>query len=354
MDQHLLQHTRYLLQKRFGRIRSANTGSFELVAQQVLVWLENHPILGPILHQLDELRGDHYDEIQLLLNWDSDNSSRYYYITTRKQPRNESEPPFKGYTPVTLEEHAAACLQILRAAIKRPSLEFYAFLATYLTQEDYDKRLSKDPMGAIKDIAVRDLHEYLDERLDDINAVNGLLRKYQQYVEWFQREFIREIAEQGYLGKSGERALASHLQEYIFNQGVEFVIEPSSTSGEVDLLLRSPSGQYTIIDAKYIKPNSSESDIRRKIAEGFNQVARYCTDYLQPEGFLAVFVNDDVSILIDVEQHDAFKSFKIGGSIIYYIEINISERRSASKAGKAKQVHITRDELIQKIEEIQN
>lgn len=94
------------------------------------------------------------------------------------------------------------------------------------------------------------------------------------------------------------------------------------------------------------------SEITRKIAEGFHQIARYCNDYNQPEGYLAVFVNDDISILLDVEQSGAFRFFKIGGHVIYYIDINISHRPSASKSGKANQVHISQDDLIAEIKNI--
>lgn len=356
MDQQLLQRTRYLLQARFRRIRTAEIGNFERVCQQVFDWLEHHPILGSVLQHLENIPGDHHHEIKLLLDTERMNGSRYFHLTVKKGPKQEHEPEFKGYTPTTLEEHASACLQILRAVISRPSLEFYCLLAVYLTQEDYDElgrhKNMKDAFQIIQDKAAQDLYEYLDERLDGINAVNGILQKYKQSTEWFQQEHLRQI-ERGYEGKSGERALALHLQQYIFNQGVEFTIEPSSVSGEVDLLLRDPAGLYTIIDAKYIKPTSSRSDVIRKIADGFNQVARYCNDYNQPEGFLAIFVNDDITLLVELEQNDGFRFFRVGGCIIYYIEINMAERPSASKSGKSKQINVSAAELIGQIEDFQ-
>lgn len=355
MDQQLLQRTRYLLQTRFRKIRTAHTGHFKLITQQVLRWLEGHPIIGAIIHHLDQIPGDHHQEIQHLLNSSDIGSFRYYVLSVqRSHPRQEHEPEFVGYTPKTLEEHASACLQTLRATVAQPQMKFYEMLAVYLTQELYEFGIKKDPLEAIKDIAVRDLYEYLDEQLDGINAVNGLLRKYKQSVEWFQRDRIQQIFDEGYGGKKGERALALHLQHYIFNQGVEFIVEPSSASGEADLLLRDPSGQYTIIDAKLINRDAAPSDIARKIAEGFNQVARYCGDYNQPEGFLAVFVNDDISIHIEIEQSDVFRFFKIGGHVIYYIEINVSQRPSASKSGKAKRIPITEDMLTKAVEEVQH
>jgi hypothetical protein len=351
MDQQLLQRTRYLLQTRFRKIQTAQTGNFELVVKQVLNWLEGHPLIGAVIQHLDQVPGNHHAEIQLLLS-SKLNGSRYHRLTVSRSPKQEHEPEFHGYTPVNDREHASACLQIIRATVQRPNIGFYCLLAVYLTQEDFDEMHGRDknPVDAIKDIAVRDLYEYLDEHLDGVNAINGLLRKYKQSVEWFQQEQIQRALQDGYGGRTGERALAVHLQQYVFDQSVEFVVEPSSRSGETDLLLRDPSGQYTIIDAKLIKRGASQSEIVRKIAAGFNQVYRYCNDYSQPEGFLAVFVDDDISILLDVEQGDIFRYFKVGGHIVYLIEINVVERPSASKSGKIRQIHITKDMLTEQIE----
>ncbi|MBX3085906.1 MAG: hypothetical protein KF716_29995 [Anaerolineae bacterium] len=324
-------------------------GNFGSVVKQVLQWLENHLITGSIIQHLDQVQGAHHQEIELLLNTKID-ASRYYYLITQHASRHENEPEFRGYTPVDLEQHASACLRILRAAASKPTAEFYCSLAIYITQEKYT--IDKNPLETLKETAIRDLYEYLDEQLDGINAVNGLLFKYKQNVEWFQRERIQEILQNGYAKREGERALAIHLQQYIFDQGVEFTIEPSSASGEVDLLLRNPSGQFTIIDAKLIQPKASRSDIVGKVAKGFNQVSRYCNDYNQPEGFLAVFINDDLSIQLNIDQNYAFRFFKIGGRVIYYVEINIGDRKSASKSGEAKQILIEKDELFQHIESI--
>lgn len=357
MDQQLVQRTRYLLQTRFRRIRTAEVGHFELVCQQVFHWLENHPILGPALQYLEQIPGEHHAEIERLLNAARLNGSRYYAVIRNQDVRQEHEQDYVGYTPQTYDQHASACLRVMRAAIQKPDLEFYCVLAVYITQEEFDAipvRRAKgqsEAFDVIKDIVARDLYEYLDERLGGINSVNGLLRKYKQYVEWFQRTQLRQIAA-GNDGQRGERALARHLQQYVFDQGVEFSVEPSSVSGEVDLVLRDASGQYVLTDAKYIKPGAGPSEIKRKIAEGFNQVARYCDDYNQPEGFLTLFVDDDVAILVDLEQSSGFRYFKVGGYIVYYIEINISDRPSASTAGKARQVQISGAELIEHIEDV--
>ena len=181
MDQQLVQRTRYLLQTRFRRIRNAEKGHFELVCQQVFHWLENHPILGAAIQYLDAIPGDHHEEIQLLLDTENINGFRYHGLVVKGHSKQEHEPDFKGYTPHTFEEHASACLQILRAAIQCPDLSFYCVLAVYITREDYDPvpvrgaKGQSEALEVTQEIVARDLYEYLDEYLGGNDAVNGLL-----------------------------------------------------------------------------------------------------------------------------------------------------------------------------------
>ena len=101
MDQQLLQRTRYLLQRRFRRINTSPFGNFELVCQQVLNWLETHPVISSIIMHLDNLAGEHHQEIKLLVSTPKIGSSRYFYIMSGRDQRQEHEPEFKGYTPKT-------------------------------------------------------------------------------------------------------------------------------------------------------------------------------------------------------------------------------------------------------------
>ena len=72
-------------------------------------------------------------------------------------------------------------------------------------------------------------------------------------------------------------------------QGVEFIVEPSSAGGEVDLVLRDSNGRYLLIDAKYVREGAARNEILKKLSYGFHQVMRYCEDYNKPSGFLVTF-----------------------------------------------------------------
>jgi hypothetical protein len=150
--------------------------------------------------------------------------------------------------------------------------------------------------------------------------------------------------------RTGERALAVDLQEYVFDQQVEFVIEPVSASGETDLILKDPEGGRLILDDKYIADNASRSEVLKKLSDGFHQVYRYCDDYNEAVGFLVVFVRSTKRLALELEESDGTRFLGLGGKTIYYIEVHISEEPSASRSGQAEEIQISRAELIKTIE----
>jgi hypothetical protein len=132
---------------------------------------------------------------------------------------------------------------------------------------------------------------------------------------------------------------------------VEFIIEPTSSTGAADLILREPGGRYLIIDAKYVKEDSTRSTIRDQMNSGFHQVARYCDDYHEPEGFLVSFIRTSKRISLELEESDGLRFLKLGGKTIYYLPVQISDERSASKSGKAEEVVISKEELVSPVTE---
>jgi hypothetical protein len=84
---------------------------------------------------------------------------------------------------------------------------------------------------------------------------------------------------------------------------------------------------------------------------GFHQVARYCEDYREPEGFLVSFIRTSKRISLDLDESDGLRFLKLGGKTIYYLSVQISDEPSASKSGKAEEVIITKEELVSPVTE---
>jgi hypothetical protein len=264
------------------------------------------------------------------------------------QAQGSYDPGFYGAQ--TLKEHAALSLEIIRAvaslsALPQGKQEFVCVcIGEYLTGNDRIEH--KEAIEAIRDVAIDGLYEFLDEQIDARNVLYAILLKYKQRSEWYRRSRLRNITELGLEGKIGERALAVDLQEYVLDQGVEFTVEPASVSGEADLILRDSEGRYIIIDAKYIPADATRSAIRDKLASGANQIARYCNDYNEPEGFLVVYSQTPISIRLGLDESDALRYLKIGGRTVYYLLVDIAELPSASRAGRAHEAFISADELV--------
>jgi hypothetical protein len=337
MDPQLIQRTRYVLRSRVRRTQTCPVALFPSACQHLVHWLDHHPIFGALTGNLTRQAGEAVDQVKKVIT-----------DITANPEMSSYDPGF--YNAKTTEEHAAVCWLAVRAVAAsaglRDSQQHFVIrnMCEYLTGEDLFE--IEKAVEAVRDVAVDGLYEYLDERLDTRNVIYGILLKYKQRSEWFHRSRLREIADAGLEGKKGERGLAVDFQEYVFDQQIEFVVEPASSSGEVDLLLREPEGRYLMLDAKYVPENASRSFVVEKIAAGFHQVYRYCEDFNEPEGFLVCFNRTPKRITLELEEADGLNYLKIGGRTIYYLSVLISDEPSASKSGKAEDVHISRAELL--------
>jgi len=327
-----------VLQARLRRVTTCPAALFGQACGQFYSWMSNHPILGGIAAQLRRDESETENAAWAMLAGAASNGSPY-------------DPGRADLS--SLETHAATCLGLVRGFSEfmgtDKKVQDWLLLCTheYLTGEG---RVDKDDrLETARDVAVEGLYEFLDEQLDTRNMASGLLAKYKQRSEWFRRQRLRQVVE-GHEGRDGERALAIDLQEYLFDQGAEFVIEASTASGQADLVLRDSVGEHLVLDAKYVKPGAKRSKIKRTYAEGFHQVVRYCDDYDEPFGFLVVFLNHEARIQLPLATTDGLRYLPIGGKIVYCVEIRIGDSPSASKAGTAEEIILEESELVNRPE----
>ena len=348
MDPELVQRTRYILRMRFRRAQTCPIAMLGSVCTQLLHWLNTHPVTAAHISGLKQLSSTDIAE---------DVYGIESYFLERKESGYDWDSFFSFfqtrnlYNAVNIEQHAVICFTILevvaRSFNKLGNLEesrFLPALGVYLTKNitiEID-----DAIREIRDVAFDGLFEYLDERLDSRNVILALLYKYKQRSEWFRRERLRQCAQNGLEGRKGEPALAIDLHEYLLDQSVEFFIEATSAKGEPDIVLRESDGKYVVVDAKYLKENYNSSEIKRKLAEGFHQVFQYCNDFNEPAGYLVVFSESPLRLLIDLEEQDSWRLLRLGGRQIYYVEISIANSPSASKLGRADEVTISKSDLV--------
>ncbi|MGS0738106.1 MAG: hypothetical protein ACOH2T_24095 [Pseudomonas sp.] len=343
MDPLLVQRTRYVLKSRFRWPQTCPANLIPEACHQLLGWLQTHTLTSMHLSRLRDIEttaSDEVDEIFKILR------------------REQVEEVTRSYDATTFEGHAAICLHIVQAVAALAELDYRAIqrglglLAGFMLREQVHN--IDDSIEAIRNVALDGLFEYLDERLDSDSAIYAVLLKYKQRCEWFYNRRLRDYAENGLEGKTGERGLAIDLYDYILGQGVDFVVEQASASGEVDLVLINSDGRKLVIDAKYIAASSTRSSVVRKIASGLHQVARYCNDFSEPSGFLVTFIATSNRIALELDQRDGLDFVMIGGRCIYYLPILISDEPSASRSGMPKEILITRGELVEQVVDMED
>jgi len=334
MDSELVQRTRYLLRSRFRRPQTCPDALFSQTCHQLVTWLTNHPITAGHLHALHRVECDAVQRIRQTAA-DLEGQVRSY------------NPGF--YSAQSADEHAAVCLEIVEkvASFRVVDLQHATFLVVcfgeYLTGNPQLK--PEEALRTVRDVAVDGLFEYIDEQLDARNVLLALLRKYKQRCEWFHRSRLVKAGAEGLEGRSGERALVLDLHEYLVDQGVEFFVEPSSSSGEADLVLRDANGRYIVVDAKHLKPEDSVAEVRRKLAFGFHQVVRYCEDYNESAGYLVGFDESPRRIHLELDESDGWNYLNLGGKAVYYLGVSIAALPSASRAGRAEEISVTAEDL---------
>ncbi|MEX2411080.1 MAG: hypothetical protein WD607_06850 [Candidatus Paceibacterota bacterium] len=338
MDQELIQRSRYVLRSRIRRLQTCPDSILHSNFKQFYNWVNNHPLFSSLIMKLEEREDNFIIQIKTI---------------AKEAPGKSRYDPGKC-SPSTLIEHTSMCYQIIKSLSQvNDDIEnqHYKFLikcyAGFATGKDYFKL--DEALEVIRDLIIDSLYEYLDEEIDFRNSIYLLLLKYKQRSEWFKRNRLSKYASDGLENLDGEKALAFNLQEYVLDQGVEFFVEPTSSSGIADLILRDSHGQYLIIDAKFIKEGSRKSNIIKKLADGFHQVYRYCEDYNEDAGYLVTFNQAESKISLDLDELHGFNYLKFGGKVIYHIFVNLAFLPSASKSGKAEEVIIGKQELIEQI-----
>jgi hypothetical protein len=153
-----------------------------------------------------------------------------------------------------------------------------------------------DYLQAFNAFYLDSFYEYLDERLDDPRFVLSRLVKFKHLCEWFWRGHLFALWSDNQ--KRGEKLLANKLYEFLFTEGIEIHIEPSSISGEADMVGSQEGPERLIADAKIFNPDKNKG--ANYIVQGFRQVYQYAADYNEPIGYLVIFNTDNRQLRFSV------------------------------------------------------
>jgi hypothetical protein len=184
----------------------------------------------------------------------------------------------------------------------------------------------------------------VDEHLDDRNFILYCLERYKRTCEWFDRHRLFQIWNTE--TQRGEKLLALDLYKYLFEQGVEFHIEPWSASGEADMVATQASDNPLIADVKVFNPARSKG--KAYVIRALQQVHTYTCDYNQPLGYVVIF-NTSASQLRFALTNPAQPAPRVlfNNKTVFFIVIDIFPHSEPASQRKILDiVEITEEELV--------
>ncbi len=195
------------------------------------------------------------------------------------------------------------------------------------------------------------LYYYVDEQLDNQGVMLSLLMRYKHRTEWFYRKQLSERCQETDEPKARnefEKPLALDLYAYLYDQGIDFQIEPSSIPGEIDLIAAQDSDDPLLLDVKVF---DNKNRNKRKLCEGFNQIYSYTDQYNEPCGYLVIYDITEEGLCFRLKCLGHMPMVVHNNKTIFLLTINIHPcPRPPSKRGVLKPIVITEDDLVRALE----
>lgn len=321
MNTDYLQTLRYKLQRRVRRLNSMGFQLFHSGLQQLWGFLQNEPLLKGILEILE------VESIQVAAEADQLLSAH------------------QAIACATEKENILCCYLVLKHCAESENPRIEESLGHLYTHETmFDSMVER-----FRDVFVEPFYDYLDEALDERALMLSLLRRYKQRCEWFHRDRLFRLWTED--TQRGEKKLALDLYEYLFDQGIDFHIEPKSASGEADLVSSQTGEQRLVADAKIFDPGRNKG--KSYVIRGFNQIYTYTRDYNEPFGFLVIFKTCEDSLHFTLpEKASAAPFLSHNNKTIFFVVVDLYPyENTASQRGPLRSVEISASELVSSIAE---
>lgn len=322
MHDELVQSLRYKLQKRVRRLHSAGHAQFYFLLKSFFVWFESQPLLvgvrDTLLARAEELKPE--EAIEIIFG-----------------PGDET---FFGDTEV--EQAAIGYLLLKRFARSEEDYKLQEVSWKYERHREYDEMLN-----TVRTVFLEPFYEYIDEHLDDRQAVLGVLRRYKHRCEWFRADELRQTAEEA--TRSGEGRLAADLYEYLHDQGIDFQFEVVSATGRADLVGAQIGNDRLVADAKLLWPQKGKD--KKYLLAGFHQAYTYACEFNEPVAYLVIYKLCPEVLRLELSNPTGqFPSMVLNNKTVFFVVIDVCDQPPPSKRGGVKTIDITEADLIRAAE----
>jgi hypothetical protein len=272
---------------------------------------------------------------------------------------DETDIPQYEYSPAVREYIASLTSEADVAAMAYHLLEWSSERRT-----DLD-RVSRNVWGnhpgnlnnytTFKPEVILPLCDYLDEKLDEQQALLGLLVRYKHRSEWFnRRELLKKvkeeedrIEEERKKGKKTKAQVEDVLKEdlylYLHDQGINFTIEPKSDRGRIDLILDQKEGTRKYLEGKVF---DNKGRGKPEVVQGFAQTLRYLKQHNASNGYLFIYKTCEEALVIDgADQVETIDRVRCECGFVFIVVIDIHEYADPVSVQTYKPVRITVEEL---------
>ena len=318
MDTNLLQTLRYKLQKRLKRINAADHQIYPSILVQTILFFSEFSVVKGILDELE-----------------------------RRVPSAEKDSELLSQGKLVTGENELEHIALAYALLKRIVASDNPHAAIRLGCRFAGSSKYSEGAQFFTDMFIEPLFDYIDEQIDDRRTVLSLLLKYKRHVEWFRRNDLRAKFQVN--TRKGEKILACDLYAYLHDQGLDFSIEPSSISGEADMVSAQEGPGRLVADVKIFDPDRGKGT--SYLYSGFSQVYQYTKDYNDSFGYLVIFETCLEDLSVHARDQDAgIPFFTHNNKTIFVLIIDIFDYPTpASKRGPLKSYELLEEKLVRTI-----
>lgn len=187
------------------------------------------------------------------------------------------------------------------------------------------------------------LFDYLTDHIAQGGSVLYLLERFARSVEWFDRDQL--YAAYAADTSKGEGVYDRALRQFLFREGVDMPFsQAKSPSGVSDVLGDLTSDEPLVCEVKLFLSD------KRPVATGVHQAVMYAQDHGQSTAYLIIInlSGRPLNLPTDGPTGQTPSYLDISGVRVYLVALRaLPPARSASKAGKASPITITRAQLLE-------
>ena len=319
MNTDYVQAVRLKPQKRFSRLNSVHPTLLHSSLQQFWTWCRQQSSIRGILEDLGAISDRYAEDAQKIV----------------------------GKTPLQFENEAES-VGISYWVIEACVADEYPMKEPKIGHQYGSSADNTESADLFRSYFVEPVYEYIDEELDDQRGILAILHRYKHRCEWFRQDELLSL----WSGDTsrGEKHLARDMYEYLYDQGLDFTIEPVSASGEIDLLGSQATPPRVMAEGKIFNPENDQG--KGNIASGVAQLYRYLCDFNESAGYLVIFKTSPTELRLVLSAEASATPLLIhNNKAMFLLVIDLcQEAISASHSKKLKVVEIADHDLVEVIE----